>query len=75
MLRLFSAFLLTALTLAAAPCDLILSARYVITMDARRQVIENGAIAIRESRIVAVGTKATIATDAVYHSTCGNVAT
>ena len=63
MLRLFSAFLLTALTLAAAPCDLILSARYVITMDARRQVIEDGAIAIRDSRIVAVGTKATIDRD------------
>ncbi|NDJ15400.1 MAG: amidohydrolase, partial [Acidobacteriia bacterium] len=32
-------------------------------MDARRQVIENGAIAIRDSRIVAVGTKATIDRD------------
>lgn len=63
MLRSFSAFLLASVALSAAPCDLILSARYVITMDGRRQVIENGAVAVRDSRIVAVGTKGAIDRD------------
>src|SRR6267378_4103047 len=53
-------FFLFALTLAAAPADWIWSARYVITMDAQRRVIENGAVAIKGDRIVGVGTKAEI---------------
>ena len=44
----------------AAPCDLILSGRYVVTMDAQRRVIESGAVAIRADRIVAAGTRAEI---------------
>jgi 5-methylthioadenosine/S-adenosylhomocysteine deaminase len=63
MLRFFSAALLFAAALSAAPCDLIVSARYVVTMDARRQLIDNGAIAIKDSRIVAVSTRAAIDRD------------
>jgi 5-methylthioadenosine/S-adenosylhomocysteine deaminase len=59
MLRICS-FFLFALTLAAEPADWIWSGRYVITMDAQRRVIENGAVAIRSGRIAAVGTKADI---------------
>jgi len=60
----FSSFFLFALSLAAAPADWIWSARYVITMDPQRRVIENGALAIQGGRILAVGTKAAI--DAEY---------
>jgi 5-methylthioadenosine/S-adenosylhomocysteine deaminase len=45
---------------AAAPCDLIFSAHYVVTMSGQRRVIENGAVAVRGERIVAVGTRAEI---------------
>ena len=44
----------------AAPCDLIVSGRYVVTMDAQRRLIPNGAIAVRGERIVGAGTKAEI---------------
>src|SRR5271165_6246531 len=60
MLRSFSLLFLLAGALAAAPCDLIVSARYVVTMNAQRRVIENGAVAIRGDRIVAVGARAEI---------------
>ena len=59
MSRIFS-FFLFVLALAAEPADFIWSARYVITMDAQRRVIENGAVAIQGDRILAVGTKAEI---------------
>ncbi|MGD0774722.1 MAG: amidohydrolase family protein [Candidatus Solibacter sp.] len=59
MSRIFS-FFLFVLALAAQPADTIWSARYVITMDAQRRVIENGAVAIKGDRILAVGTKADI---------------
>jgi len=49
---------------AQTPVDTIWSARYVITQDAARHVIQNGAIAIRADRIVAVGPKSEI--DARY---------
>ena len=51
---------LFAFSLAAAPADWIWSARYVITEDPARRVIENGAVAVTADRIVAVGTKAEI---------------
>ena len=51
---------------AAEPADSIWSARYVITMDAQRHVIENGAVAITGDRIIAIGTKAQI--DAKYQA-------
>jgi len=44
----------------AEPVDWIWSARYVVTMDPARRVIENGALALRGERIVAVGTRAEI---------------
>ena len=59
MIRFFASLLL-ALTLHAAPADLIITARYVVTMDAARRVIENGAVAIVKDRIVAVGPAADI---------------
>jgi 5-methylthioadenosine/S-adenosylhomocysteine deaminase len=46
--------------------DWIWSARYVITEDPRRRVIENGAVAVRGERIAAVGTRAEI--DARYQA-------
>ncbi|MDQ6663474.1 MAG: amidohydrolase family protein [Acidobacteriota bacterium] len=46
--------------LCAEPADYILSARYVVTMDAQHRLIENGAVAVRNERIVAVGTKSEI---------------
>jgi 5-methylthioadenosine/S-adenosylhomocysteine deaminase len=45
---------------AAEPADTIWSARYVITEDPQHRVIENGAVAIRGDRILAVGSKAEI---------------
>ena len=66
MLRSFSqrpfscSFRPLSLHLTPSPPTAIWSARYVITMDAQRRVIENGAVAVRGERIVAVGTKAEI---------------
>ncbi len=49
-----------ALAAAAEPVDWIWSARYVLTMDPARRVIENGAVAIRGADIVAVGARSEI---------------
>lgn len=49
---------------AAESADLILSARWVVTMDAERRMIDDGAVAVRGERIVAVGTRPVI--DARY---------
>ena len=55
--------------LCLVPCygaekvDWIVSARYVITMDEQRRVIENGAVAVRGDSIAAVGTRAEIERD------------
>ena len=59
-MRLFCSFLLAVATLVAEPADVIWSARYVLTMAPQRRVIENGAVAVRGDRIVAVGSKAEI---------------
>ena len=59
--------LLPAVALKAAePADLILSARYVVTMDGSRRVIENGAVAVKGERILAAGPRAEI--DAKYRA-------
>jgi len=60
---LFLAALLLLLPLAfarAEPADWIWTARYVLTMDGERRVIENGAVAVRGERIAAAGTRAEI---------------
>src|SRR5882672_7093802 len=59
-MRLFYSFLLAALTLAAEPADWIWRARFVLTGAAKVRVIENGAVAVRGDRIVAVGARAEI---------------
>ncbi len=45
---------------AQTQVDTIWSARWVVTMDARRRVIENGAVAVRGDHIVDVGARADI---------------
>ena len=50
--------LLAPVALPGAPADWIWSARYVVTMDAQRRVIENGAVAIVADHIAAVGSRA-----------------
>jgi 5-methylthioadenosine/S-adenosylhomocysteine deaminase len=60
MSRLWLSILLLAAAVFAEPVDWVWSARYVVTMDPARRVIENGAVAIRADRIVAVGTRAEI---------------
>ena len=44
----------------AEQADLIVSAHYVVTMDARQDLIEDGAVAIHGERILAVGKRADI---------------
>ena len=41
----------------AEPADLIVNARYVLTMDGQQRVLENGAVAIRGERIIAIGSR------------------
>jgi 5-methylthioadenosine/S-adenosylhomocysteine deaminase len=59
-MRLFCSFLLFISALSAESADWIFAARYVVTMDPQRRVIDNGAIAIRGERILAAGPKAEI---------------
>ena len=46
-----------AASLMAEPVDIIWTARYVITMDGSRRIIENGAVAVRGDKIAGVGTR------------------
>ncbi|MBY0505745.1 MAG: amidohydrolase family protein [Bryobacteraceae bacterium] len=48
-------FLLLSSAVWAANVDLLVTARYVVTMDATRRVIENGALAIQGTQIVDAG--------------------
>src|SRR5580692_4429705 len=45
---------------AAEPADTIYTARYVVTMNAQRDLIDDGAVAVRGQRIVGVGKRADI---------------
>ena len=63
MHRFFSAvalLLCLGMCARAAPADWIYSARYVVTMDAEHRLIEDGAVAIRDDRIVGVGKRVEI---------------
>ena len=60
MIRFLVSVLLCGAALSAETADAIWSARYVVTMDAGHRLIENGAIAVRGSRIVGVGSKVEI---------------
>src|SRR5277367_7105996 len=62
-MRLFYSLILICCAVRAAAVDSIWTARYVVTMDAQRRVIENGAIAVTGDHIVAVGTRAQIDKD------------
>jgi 5-methylthioadenosine/S-adenosylhomocysteine deaminase len=44
------------------PCDLLITGWYVVTMNDTRDVIHDGAVAIRDRRIMAVGKRADLAT-------------
>src|SRR5260370_9735269 len=55
--------LLVCVCARGAVVDAIWSARYVVTMDAQRRVIENGAIAVTGDHIVAVGSRGQIDKD------------
>jgi 5-methylthioadenosine/S-adenosylhomocysteine deaminase len=59
MLRI-SLLLLIAALAKAETADAIYTARYVVTMDGSRRVIENGAVAVRGERIAAVGERTAI---------------
>lgn len=60
MIRIFLSLFCCAALVQSAPADWVVSARYVVTMDGQRRVIENGAIAIRGERIISVGPRAEI---------------
>ena len=62
-MRLTFSLLLVALSMDGAPADWIVSARYVVTVDPQHRIIENGALAIRGGKILAVGTAADINRD------------
>ncbi len=52
--------IISAFVLHAEPADTIYTARYVVTMNARRDLIDDGAVAVRGQRIVGVGKRADI---------------
>src|SRR5688572_2878432 len=60
MLRSFSLVFAVAVFAFAEPADWVISAGHVVTMDSQRRVITGGAVAVRGSRILAVGTRAEI---------------
>src|SRR5215831_315410 len=60
MRHFFRLALFCAVAFAQQQVDWIWSAHYVVTMDAQRRVIENGAIAVTDDHIVDVGPRAQI---------------
>jgi 5-methylthioadenosine/S-adenosylhomocysteine deaminase len=61
MMARFFSLLFVAASLLAEQADWIVSARYVMTMDGDHRLIEDGSVAIRADRIVAIGSRAEIA--------------
>ncbi|MBV8818113.1 MAG: amidohydrolase [Acidobacteriaceae bacterium] len=61
MKKMLLAAVLASALAQAQPVDAIYSARYVVTMDAQRRVIENGALAVMGEFIVDVGPASEIA--------------
>jgi 5-methylthioadenosine/S-adenosylhomocysteine deaminase len=59
-MRLLCCLILLVSPLVAEQADWIWSARYVVTMDASRRIIENGAVAVRGERIVGAGPRSVI---------------
>lgn len=59
-MRVFYSFFALACLLTAERADWIVTARYVVTMDSTRRVIENGAVAVVAGRIAAAGPAAEI---------------
>jgi 5-methylthioadenosine/S-adenosylhomocysteine deaminase len=66
MRRSFSLFLLVLTAVSGQQVDVIWSAGQVVTMDGARRIIENGAVAVKADRILAVGTRREI--DAQYRA-------
>jgi 5-methylthioadenosine/S-adenosylhomocysteine deaminase len=60
MIRSFVSFLFFVTAALAEPADWIVTAKYVVTMDGARRLIEDGAVAVRGERIAAVGQRAEI---------------
>ena len=63
MHRIFGLLLVLGFTAGAQSrvrADFVITARYVVTMDASRRVIENGAVAVIGDHIAAVGTRAEV---------------
>ena len=60
MFRLLTSALLLMAACAGAPADWIYTARYVVTMDPARRLIENGAVAVQGDHILAVGPRSEI---------------
>jgi 5-methylthioadenosine/S-adenosylhomocysteine deaminase len=58
--KVLALLVLAPLAAGAEQADLIVSARYVVTMDAQQHVIEDGAVAVRGERIEAIGKRADI---------------
>ena len=52
---------LTVLCAAAEPVDWLVSARWIVTMDAQRHVYENASIAVKGNQILEVGPRAALA--------------
>lgn len=65
MRHFYSLFILTALSAhamnAIEAADWVIRAKYVVTMDRHNRMIEGGAVALRDTRIVGVGSQADIA--------------
>ncbi len=62
-MRIFVSFLLAVALAWAQPADLVVTGRYVVTMNAQRAIVEDGAVAVKAGRIAAVGKREQILTD------------